>query len=906
MSQVAAFLLQAQSADQQVRAAAEAELIRREEGSYPLFVVELASLLADEQSPAQARQLAGILLKNSLSGRFGSFKEAASERWRVQVGPTERQRVHDLLIQALGSVQGGAAVRRQAAQALAQVAVVDLQTGDWPELIEQLVQPLTHPDTLEAFRHGCVEALGYICEEPLVAMVIAPQSNMILTALVQGMRGEALPEQPSSTPAASIAADRMPKESALVRRAATTALFNALAFVAQNMENELERDMILRTVMMAAAEPSDWELRRSAYECLVGIASQYYEKLACTSPSNQPMTYVEMAFQLTCHAIQYDEEQVAVQAIEFWSSVADEEINRLEEMNHLQNGTNGQAYLGIVEQAAPAMTPLLLQCFIRRDDGDDSDIESWNRVAAASTCVSLFAQIAPKATLEAAIPFVRDHLDAQRDWRFHEAALLTIGSIASTFGGATNNETLMEVFALPLRMLETAQHEAVRDTAAWSLGRLVAHVSTQLDGAAVETTFASLGRALTDSPRVARSACSALIPLITSQDESVGPPGRLSSVASSLALALWQTALRDDADEYNLLASANEAFISLIQSLAPDTARFVAQEYLPQAIRRLQASLQETEATSSSGSVDPSFLIEIQGLLCSLIQALVQRLEGSLLEGRAPQLMELILQVLGRSRSAAVHEDALMALGSVASSLDQAFAPYAPAVMPFVLAGMRNWEAYQVCAVATGTVSDICRALEHRFEPHAAETMQVLLESLSNERLNRVVKPPMIGCLGDIALALEGSFEPYLNATIAALQQAAWTTFQVPVLDDETNDWILEMRQNILDAYTGIINGLNVAAKAGLLIEHQQVEWIIRFCQQICQEVADDEDMLRAVVGVMGDIAQTFGPAAASAIRALDWLRPIVERLCTSAQRKSTRETANWAFEVLFGSMTGS
>jgi importin subunit beta-1 len=891
MSQLAPLLLQAQSPDHQAREAAEAELFRLENDEYVRFVLDLVGLLADGTAPIQARQLAGILLKNSLSGRFGSAKEGATERWLAQIGAAERKQVHCVLIQALGTVQGGASVRRQAAQALAQVAVVELPHGQWPQLIEQLVQPLTQAGSSDALKHGCVEALGYICEEPSVAGVIAHQSNLILTALVQGMRGdhETTPTEPP-----------VPKENTLVRRAATTALFNALAFVAQNMENEVERDMIMRTVMMAAAEPADAELRRSAYECLVGIASQYYEKLACPSPSNPPLTFIEMAFQLTCHAIQYDQEDVAVQAIEFWSSVADVEIKRLEEHQLLQNGTLETAYLGIVEQAAPALIPLLTQCLIRRDEDEDVEGENWNRVLAASACVSLFAQVAPKATLEAAVPFIREHLDVQRNWRSHEAALVAVGSIAVTFTSANDEQTTLEVFALPLRMLETAQNEAVRDTAAWSLGRLIAHLVTHLNANVIEAALTALMRALADTPRVARSACYALTSLIETQHESAEALASISAATLTLANALWQTAQRDDADEWNLLASSYETLIALVQQSSPENARSLAREYLPLTMHSLERALQESDAMLAASANQPAFQIEIQGLLCGLIQVFVQHLDPPLLEGTTSRLVEMILQVLNRNRSVAVHEDALMALGSIASTVEHAFASYAAHAMPFVLASVRNWEAYHVCAVAIGTISDICRALEKRFEPFAAETVQVLLAALENTLLNRTVKPPILCCIGDIALALEGAFEPYLDPCIAALQHAAWSTLQTPVLDDETNDWILEMRQCILDAYTGIINGLNAAQKAGLLIDRQQVEWVIRFCEQVSQEVVDDEDMLRAVVGVMGDIGQTFGPAAVSALRELGWLRPIVEKLCISGRRKSTRETATWAFGVLF------
>lgn len=50
--------------------------------------------------------------------------------------------------------------------------------------------------------------------------------------------------------------------------------------------------------------------------------------------------------------------------------------------------------------------------------------------------------------------------------------------------------------------------------------------------------------------------------------------------------------------------------------------------------------------------------------------------------------------------------------------------------------------------------------------------MNVLLENLQSEVLNRNVKISILSCFGDIALAIGPAFEPYLDTTMGVLRQA--------------------------------------------------------------------------------------------------------------------------------------
>jgi len=78
----------------------------------------------------------------------------------------------------------------------------------------------------------------------------------------------------------------------------------------------------LALVGLAATQSTNVEVRVAAFQCLVEIASLYYNHLR---------QYMTDLFALTTAAIQREAEPVACQALEFWATVAEEELSRQEE-----------------------------------------------------------------------------------------------------------------------------------------------------------------------------------------------------------------------------------------------------------------------------------------------------------------------------------------------------------------------------------------------------------------------------------------------------------------------------------------------------------------------------------------------------------------------------------------------
>jgi importin subunit beta-1 len=213
-------------------------------------------------------------------------------------------------------------------------------------------------------------------------------------------------------------------------------------------------------------------------------------------------------------------------------------------------------------------------------------------------------------------------------------------------------------------------------------------------------------------------------------------------------------------------------------------------------------------------------------------------------------IVALLLQVLNNEHAIA-SEEAFMALGAIASTVEQAFDKYMGEFFPFLIKGLRNYADWQVCCASVGTAGDVCRALEGRILPYCDEIVGCLLEALQNPTLNRQVKPAVLSCFGDIALAVSGNFVKYLPSTLQMLEQAAG--MKISPDDDDLVEYMTVLREGILEAYIGVVQGLHDGGGSPFIKPH--LGNIFQFLEVVVNENGDDPSLIKNSVGLIGDLA---------------------------------------------------
>jgi len=104
--------------------------------------------------------------------------------------------------------------------------------------------------------------------------------------------------------------------------------------------------------------------------------------------------------------------------------------------------------------------------------------------------------------------------------------------------------------------------------------------------------------------------------------------------------------------------------------------------------------------------------------------------------------------------------------------------------------------------------------------------------------------------------------------------------------DPDTAAYLHTLRESVLEAYTGLLTGMGGDGKAQLLVQY--LEQIFGFLDLLSKDKDISNDVLKAAVGVIGDMAGQMGPGIAQ------WMgHPSVAALVKTALESSNSSVRN-------------
>eukprot|EP00475_Leptophrys_vorax_P014558 TRINITY_DN2086_c0_g1_i1.p1 TRINITY_DN2086_c0_g1~~TRINITY_DN2086_c0_g1_i1.p1 ORF type:complete len:900 (-),score=266.46 TRINITY_DN2086_c0_g1_i1:47-2629(-) len=791
-----------------VRGPAETQLRELEHSNYPVYLYNLCDRLGDAGENTDVRQLAGLMLKNTFDARDEQTRLFMTQRW-LMLRDEERNTIKEKVLAILHSDVKEA--RSVASQAVAKIAGIEVPRRHWDQFTNVIFANL-QPECTSAVKESSLEVLQFVAEE--IGDILRNKSGDVLAVIAASLQTPDL----------------------IVKHAAAKALGSVLEICEVNMQNPTERGLIMEMIF-SIAQDGENKIKLRAFEALVKIGTLYYAHLPEFIEGIMSMTQWAIT-----EALKGGYEPLGLQAIEFWSSVSEVELD-LQEVNAIalkRTGKPQEQMFNLIFTAFPKLFPGLCECLTKQSDevGD----ETWNLFAAAGDFIDRSSQVIRDPIVNMVLPFIQENIK-NPEWRIRDAAIVTFGAI---LGGPDSDKLQVLIGQALGTIVQHVQDESlhVRDSAIWTIGRICEFSPESLSSNIMGPVLEVLATCLQREPRIAALSCWALHNLAVSMgtdfvDSQTSP---LSKFFQPVVSSLFGAAQREDADEANLCSAAFESMNLLVSNASKDCVPVIQQLFM--------AILSKMQALGQSGEG-----AELQGYLCSSLQACLARIPEDLIAQSADHIMVLLLSVL-QNENALLYEEALMAVGSVINAVKGNFKAYIGAFRPYLMAALRNVQDQQVNIIAVSVVSDLTTALGPEIAPLCDEIMTIFLQNLQSQMLDREAKPIIISALGDIALATTTHFVRYLQYVMMVLLQASQTQIQQSA-DSFQIEFVNSLRLSILEALIGIITGL----REGRAIEsfNNYVEPTIQFLDLVANDGAHDEAVVRAALGLLGDLFAGFG-----------------------------------------------
>lgn len=445
---------------------------------------------------------------------------------------------------------------------------------------------------------------------------------------------------------------------------------------------------------------------------------------------------------------------------------------------------------------------------LTKQDEDAADDE-YNLARAAYQCLALYSQAIGAAIITPVLQFVEGNLRAE-DWHHRDAAVSAFGAIMDGPDEKVLDPIVKQALPILIGMMDDSSLH-VKDSTAYALGRITESVSESIDpNQHLDPLIRSLFNGLMSNAKIASSCCWALMNLAERFSGDFGAvqnpltPHFNQSVTNLLGLTA-----RPDCDSY-VRTAAYEVLNVFVQNAASESMQPIA-SLSGVIIERLEGTVpMQSQVVSVE---DKIMLEEMQTSLCTVLQAIITRLEKEIIPqgDRIMQTLLSILQTIGGKSS--VPDAVFATISALANAMEEDFNKYMQAFTPFLYNALGNQEEPSLCAMAIGLVSDLTRSLGEQSQPYCDNFMNHLLNNLKSPSLSNQFKPAILQCFGDIAGAIVGHFETYLSVIAGVLQQAA-TVNAGPEGPYEMYDYVISLREGIMDAWGGIIGAMRASNKS--------------------------------------------------------------------------------------------
>jgi importin subunit beta-1 len=821
------------------------------------FFLVLLEILCDCSIDLQIRRLAGIILKNQID-EFGPGSLDNELGWFSAIDKNLRNYFKKTLINNLSS--NYKIIRRTVSQILGKISFIELKNGIWENIFEEFSEYLSIKNCTNNCYEGILETMDFLFQEFFDDLkfldLFKTKSVLILNITLNPLKQNNLEKEQLIFPALKT-------------------LYTILHFIELK---EYECSSIFSLIINQLITSND-NIKKISFEILEILVKRYYKIVN---------KYISLIFDLTLTTFKYGKEEVSLKAIEFWSTLADEEFQiTLNSIRALSEGRIPTIYSEQIVIKSGSVLPFILLQFI--ENKKISENEDWNCNSAVGLCLNFMSQAGPNEILPRFIDLIENKITLNSKTKFKQSGVFSLVSIFDGIGTKLLYNHLIKTSLLWLSFSENNDEELKK------------------------TTFFLFGKILHLSPFVLRMNLNQILRIILKNIFDRKNRNNIFWILNEIFQSFELEGLIECYLEsicsvvYNLI-SKTIADCEMVDELYEIICSIILNSNI-RSQSRLFLLIPSTFVALKSSFVNQSFslkefAVKIQSHLFRFLGSLIQRFGQKLTGSFVNELIEFIRVLLEvkkeKNFDSDLENEMIIFFGTVVQKYKKESKILIRDFTPVLFEYIKKNTEHQAITIAIGFLGDICNSFEDLPQSFIQKSTLTLINLLQNEFINLDTKPLIISCLGDLSYVSGNYFFEFQNSVIPILKSAIISIRnQEKFPDQDLIEWILTLKESILESLTGLIQSDPfVSSSQKFFEENIEFIWLIKSIYDIITE----DRILRTTklcIGLLGDCGANYKTKKNNLSRCT-WVKQLISESIQNIG-KNLDFMGTWASDSIYG-----
>ena len=807
------------------------------ESNLSLFLQQLGNILSDESKPSDIRQLAAILIKNSLL-----HVERFQKIWKNELSAEEKNKIKLLVLSALASSKKE--IRTSASVVISSICKIDSPIiKTWPDLLPSLTNNAFNENI--NMKLSAIEALGYVCEELTIKSIDPSNVDSIMNALIQNLTNEKNPVE--------------------VILQVLKALYYSIKIAEKNFSNKNERNIIMNAIFQIGGKYETNE------DVLEKIAMLFIEMLSISSYydyiEDNFKQIIQFSFSIT-QKYKESNEKLALLGLEIICSIGDEEIKRINNdninilkiNNFYQIEKPNKGYLSKISNDLQKL--IVANVEVADDDEDEGD---WDISKACLNILNLLAQTSDSHIISKFYEEISNQIKkSEKNINERAKCWLLLGSSITSNNKAETYRIIMtfiNAIFVDLKQNESPKLKRCSSYLIYKITKISPKIFEQSKlGKALELLSSELKTC--KEPTIIGNICQSLQNLIKFYGDF--ETNKSSCVLSPFFEKVFSNIFIDaqnDIKEIALGTSTTKTSLNKLMTIGTliDYSSHDKQSQIFEVIKHFLIQIESTQNNIDSlvkGGANKETIFQIQEYYYTLLQKLFNKYKTKIDINFAGKIWQLT-ETLFKYRQT-VFDEANIALAALARNMLEDIKPIFVLFYPYIEYSIKSYSNNPLSKSGLLALLHFITSTQDTINK-TSDMVALLIEVCTSDEVARANKTIAISIIGHLALFTGENFKPYLEKVMQLLFSAAKMGINIPPdADEDIVEFVKALRYELIQTFTCIELSFNEKPNQQYLTPF--IQDMVAFIKSCVQDTnIQTIDILKSILSLILDLFGIYG-----------------------------------------------